>query len=304
MYKTTAYLMTNLSNLHAGSGNTNYGIVDRQIQRDSATELPVVHASSLKGAVRDHMECNLKAMNQDRPGTLSNQGHFKLRAIFGKEIGPGDGSKNADEKEDSRFANLPEEGLVRFHEARALFIPMRSDKRPFYHVTSLQTLADAREWLELMGIDELPPMLETDPINESQNLVYDKNDAYVEDILCKKADENDTIKALKSYYRIENLAILNEKDFTRILKSLPIIARNRLDNGKSVNLWYEEVLPRRTVLLTAVSQYDLFDPSDFKDFQKAFDKLHTILSSDIVQVGANASIGYGLCRFKSIGGKK
>jgi CRISPR-associated protein Cmr4 len=304
MYKTTAYLITNLSNLHAGSGNTNYGIIDRQIQRDSATELPVVHASGIKGALRDHMERILKAANQNRPGTLSNQSRFKLRAIFGKEIGPDDGRKDADGKEDAKFANLPEEGLMRFHEARALFIPMRSDRRPFYHVPSRQTLADAREWLELMGIGELPPVLGTDPKNESQNLIFDDSDAYVEDLLCKKANENDTIKELKSYYGIEHLAILNEKDFTRILQSLPVIARNRLDNGKSVNLWYEEVLPRRTVLLTAVSQYDLFAPGDYEDFQKAFEKLHTTLSNDIVQVGANASIGYGLCRFKAIGGEK
>lgn len=68
--------------------------------------------------------------------------------------------------------------------------------------------------------------------------------------------------------------------------ALPIIARNCLDNGESTNLWYEQVLPSLSVLATVIvtkesGQMDL-------------------LNGKIVQIGANATIGYGYCKFVKI----
>lgn len=65
--------------------------------------------------------------------------------------------------------------------------------------------------------------------------------------------------------------------------ALPIIARNCLENGESTNLWYEQVLPSLSVLATVIvtkesGQMDL-------------------LNEKIVQIGANATIGYGYCKF-------
>lgn len=65
--------------------------------------------------------------------------------------------------------------------------------------------------------------------------------------------------------------------------ALPIIARNCLENGESMNLWYEQVLPSLSVLATVIvtkesGQMDL-------------------LNEKIVQIGANATIGYGYCKF-------
>ena len=62
--------------------------------------------------------------------------------------------------------------------------------------------------------------------------------------------------------------------------NLPIIARNCLDNGESVNLWYEQVLPSQSVLATIIQTVDDID-----------------LNGKIVQIGANATIGYGYCKF-------
>lgn len=66
--------------------------------------------------------------------------------------------------------------------------------------------------------------------------------------------------------------------------NLPIIARNVLDNGESKNLWYEQVLPAETVLYTIIQEKD--------------DELATALDGQIVQIGANATIGYGYCKFE------
>lgn len=69
--------------------------------------------------------------------------------------------------------------------------------------------------------------------------------------------------------------------------NLPIIAHNKLDNGESVNLWYEQVLPSEAVLLTAIDS-------------NGDSLLEGMISKKIIQVGANATIGYGYCEFKHL----
>ena len=66
--------------------------------------------------------------------------------------------------------------------------------------------------------------------------------------------------------------------------NLPIIARNVLENGESKNLWYEQVLPAETVLYTII--------------QEKGNDLANALDGKIVQIGANATIGYGYCKFE------
>lgn len=65
--------------------------------------------------------------------------------------------------------------------------------------------------------------------------------------------------------------------------NLPIIARNCLENGESVNLWYEQVLPSQSVLATIIQTVNENDLD--------------MLNGKIVQIGANATIGYGYCKF-------
>lgn len=68
--------------------------------------------------------------------------------------------------------------------------------------------------------------------------------------------------------------------------NLPIIARNVLENGESKNLWYEQVLPAETVLFTIIREKG--------------EVLKNALNGKIVQLGANATIGYGYCKFDCI----
>ncbi len=70
--------------------------------------------------------------------------------------------------------------------------------------------------------------------------------------------------------------------------NLPIIARNVLENGESKNLWYEQVLPAETVLYTIIQE-------------KSNDLLNALVGDGkLVQIGANATIGYGYCKFELI----
>lgn len=118
----------------------------------------------------------------------------------------------------------------------------------------------------------------------------------------QRVDENSPYKLVYSKQEVDNFLAkakaLGAKDFTLDTSkweeskkfnslcsddNLPIIARNCLNNGESTNLWYEQVLPSQSVLATII-QTNNADDLD-------------ILNGAIVQIGANATIGYGYCKF-------
>lgn len=68
--------------------------------------------------------------------------------------------------------------------------------------------------------------------------------------------------------------------------SLPVLARNHLENGKSENLWYEEVVPHK-------SRFAFFVLSDNEALLTEF---KNNINDKIIQFGGNATIGYGLCK--------
>lgn len=84
----------------------------------------------------------------------------------------------------------------------------------------------------------------------------------------------------------KELHILPPNDFRKL--SLPVIARNKLENGKSVNLWYEEIVPHKSLFSFAVLAED-------KD-QESMDLFIATIKDQIVQFGGNSTIGYGLCK--------
>lgn len=75
---------------------------------------------------------------------------------------------------------------------------------------------------------------------------------------------------------------------------LPIIARNCLDgNG---NLWYEQVLPQKSVLGTLIVSDNGRNDAGVTDLDNAVSNF----DEKIIQVGANATIGYGFCKFSKL----
>ena len=54
--KTDLYLINTLTSLHVGSGDINFDIIDNQVQKDEISKNPIIHSSSLKGALREHFE--------------------------------------------------------------------------------------------------------------------------------------------------------------------------------------------------------------------------------------------------------
>ena len=52
--KTAFYQITCLTELHMGSGENNFHIIDKTVERDPVTQYPMMNASGVKGALLEH----------------------------------------------------------------------------------------------------------------------------------------------------------------------------------------------------------------------------------------------------------
>ena len=270
MYKHKLYLIENKTPMHVGSGDTNFDLVDKQIQKDVLTLYPTIHSSSLKGALKEY--ATYRHDNEESPRFL---GH-----IFGDE-------DNA--------------GKVRFTDAHLLSIPMRSDTNPYYNCTSPKAIEQLLEVIETFSLtlkqkEELQKIAK---YKGTETLVATQT-ATIEDIDAKVSTEYN-FEVLESLIG-SPAAIVPNTTFSEMLKDLPIIARNQLENGESKNLWYEEVLPRKSKLYTLISEPTYLNIGDEKKLTNAFNRFGEYLcDNNTIHIGANASIGYGITTFEEIG---
>jgi CRISPR-associated protein Cmr4 len=86
------------------------------------------------------------------------------------------------------------------------------------------------------------------------------------------------------------VAILHASDFQVLSNELPVIARNHLENGTSVNLWYEQVVPRESRFYCPIRESDT----------ELGDMLTSPRMGGLIQIGGNATVGYGLTHFSKI----
>jgi len=227
IYKPHVYTIRTLTNLHVGGGSSNYDYVDKQVQRDPATNYPTIFSSGLKGAIRDYLT-----------ESGNEQTQKAIPYIFGNE--PSDPT--------------PKQGAYRFLSADLLAIPAPSDKpqQAYELVSSQQAQTTFKEKAQLM--------------NPDINIV------------------------------LEGLGTADEKQFKELVHELPVLSRNHLDNGVSQNLWYEEVVPR-----AAFFGFVILVPEE-AGAENHFDTFNKMIDDKVIQIGANATIGYGLCHFKKIAG--
>ncbi len=265
------YTIRALSNLHAGSGDSSYGIVDKQVQRDPIGECPMINASSLKGAFRELFKWAKKDDNDN-----------DVRFIFGADTSRDNSDKKKTEGERQR-------GNYHFFDARLLVLPVRSDTLPFLQATTPELIKELCENIKHMGVDcaalksklNVLASLKVKP-GQPIHFVKDLGTIEVDEFTATKND-TELSDDLTSFLG-DHLVLFSHQDFKEIIKRLPVIARNNLDNGLSTNLWYEEIVPRETRFY-----FFLNSPKEDKKFD-------TILldNKNQVQIGANATIGYGL----------
>lgn len=221
--KSSLFIICNKTNLHAGDGDSSDGLIDKTVQRDPNTKIPVIHASSLKGSLREHFK------------TLS-----EVLKIFGKEP----------KKDTTETAN---KGSHIFWDARLLALPIQHDEKGYALATTLKIIDDFKEVIDLCGIQTSAKL----------------------DVI------NDQITVLG-----KTLEVLPASAFKEHCERLHVIARNNLENGKSVNLWYEEVVPRQALFYTIIQH-----PEEQSSL------ITEIKTTSLIQIGANATIGYGQCQF-------
>ncbi|HUM51390.1 MAG TPA: type III-B CRISPR module RAMP protein Cmr4 [Chitinophagales bacterium] len=253
----TAYFIQCITNLHAGSGDTNYSIIDKSVQRDPITNYPTIHASSLKGALREHFENN--SMHK-----------VDIDAIFGKEGKDGTDS---------------ESGTHRFLNADLVALPVRCTHKQFalgFDKTSSDFVNTKA--VNILGKDKKIFSLTVD---EETDKIYGNatGDVYAEDIKLIPSPFANPF-GIEQQLINDQFATFQNKNFETLTKNLPVIARNRL--GENNNLWYEEIVPHQTIFITFIGA------------SEEDDTFNTALTSELIQIGANASVGYGLCKFIKI----
>lgn len=266
MANTNFWLLRAVTNLHAGSGDADYGIVDKHVQRDPVTDLPVINASSIKGAFREAFEDNLS--------------EGKVTDIFG--------SKNRGGRADDL-----KQGKYRFYSAKLLALPVRASEDFYFMATCPELLADFVKDAATFDV-ELDATLK----GNIQNLLKNKPEpgkphryggserqVRLEDWTSVKQTGESGLEALLG----ERVAVLHAKDFKVLSDELPVIARNHLENGISVNLWYEQVVPREA---------RLYCPMYCPD--KTLEEIFTTAKNNLLQLGGNATVGYGLTKFTKL----
>jgi len=272
------------TNLHVGSGKTNYGVIDNLVQRDPTFQYPSIHASSLKGGIKEY--CH-------------HLGFPNMIEVFGSEKD----SKGKTKHDTSQVGNY------RFFDALLLTIPVRCDKRAYIHITCpgiLKNLGDnlpakhvlQTELVALSGIIIDNAEVKAYCFNESlANAVIEDFD-----IIATHDNTKDHLITtnLTKLFKHE-IVLVQDKLFNRLTNDLhlPVIARNYLENGESKNLWYEQVVPRLS-RFWSLAIHPIIKEEEIDGMKQINDILlseEIFGDSTLVQVGANGSVGYGYCTF-------
>lgn len=271
--KTELYKITTLSNLHVGSGDINFDVIDNQVQRDSITKLPNINSSSLKGAFREHFTSD---------GNESNM----VKYIFGPENNSNDSHQT---------------GAYSFFEAQLLTRPVRSNVKSHFNATSKNIIKNLIETIENFEIEfdneiknELEKLLKIDVKKDSPVIFENITNAYLED--SKAISNNFDISKLKEFLG-EDLALFDDIELSEL--DLPVLARNALENGVSQNLWYEEVVPKKSTFFFCIAKPTNLDEKDYEQKIKGFENRFNSEGSKL-QIGANKSIGYGFTKVQKV----
>jgi len=254
------YAIKCLTNLHVGSGEVNYNVIDNEVEKDAVTGYPVVHASGLKGALREHFEKT----------TMSKE---EIKNVFGQESG----------------AEEIKAGEYKFFDAKILGRPMRVNDNSMASVMVV-SVDSVNAFIRLMndfGINTFGKKLIEKIDFDNLNFVSECCKSIEGEDVGKVPDQAKEVMNKLSSVIGSQYAIV--KDFNEY--DLPVVARNKLDNGESKHLWYEEVVPHDSIFYTLI-----LTPDDNMKLQMEEEKF--------IQIGGHASVGCGFTKWTKIDGQK
>lgn len=270
------YKLTCLTNMHVGSGDINYSIVDNEVMKDEILGSPIIPSSGVKGCISKFCEEKLDKV--------------KHADIFGVE------EKN--ELEEGKNIKTPsKKGNVKFLNAELFAKPMRvTEGIGAYAMVMSDALRDRFNMLmkELgQGNLNVTSCENTDADDDKTEIVVENTDA--DDDNAEIVVENNSRFTKKDKLSIssekfhEKIYLSDSKSFNQV--DLPVTARNKLnENGTSENLWYEEYVPHESIFYLPIISED-------EELLKVLDKA---INDQIIQFGKNASIGFGLCKVENI----
>lgn len=267
--KVLLYKMNCLTNMHVGSGDVTYSIIDNEIEKDTVLKnVAVIHPSGVKGALKSFF-CKLN---------ISNNSDM-LNYIFGNEIDDEEASQDKIKKKKT----VP--GKYRFMGAMLMARPFRVSKGNISYVlgTSVELINYQLELFRKLGISHIEDIdIKKIRITVPKQaiMIFDKSTVQSVEGIKTKEYEDETIKKLLKILIGPAFAIIDNKIWSE--QDYPMIARNCLnEQGISENLWYEEVVPHESIFYFPVLAEDQYC-EEFKSAMK-----------NIIQFGANASLGYG-----------
>lgn len=254
--KAAVYLLKCLTNMHVGNGEESYNIIDNEVEKDVVTGNPAIYSSGVKGSLLQYFKTN------------KNLEEGTIEYIFGNEYG----------------GSVIKEGNFKFLQAQLLARPMRvSDGDVSYAmVTTNEILQEFAKYLKTFGVEKNIDAVITEE-NIDDNIFWVNEESRIKEIEGYKTQNSlKNTDGLSKLFQTENIAVTSTTIFQDI--DLPVLARNCLENGKSKNLWYEEIVPHESLFYLTVLY-----PDDCQNF----DKFNSAIDQHIVQFGGNASIGYG-----------
>jgi len=279
-----------LTPLHPGTGQ-GVGVIDLPVARETATGLPYLPGSSLKGVLRDR--CTEDSIRKEvfGPETNDNNDSKAAAALFTDQrllllpvrslagtfawvTSPfilqrllRDGRGREDTKKlQSAFVKLSkkldkDKGTALVTKTTQLLVPVGGSKKVILEDLDLESsvLSSAREWAEWLGAHIFP------------------GDSIWQATLAQK------------------FCIVHDDILSFLLQTATeVIARNQLTEDKiSNNLWYEETLPAETVLSGLVVAHQV--GKNGLTPEKVITEVKK-LTDEVMQLGGNATIGRGLCR--------
>ncbi|MFW5803709.1 MAG: type III-B CRISPR module RAMP protein Cmr4 [bacterium] len=265
--KSTLYIIKNQTNLHVGGGTVSHGIIDNYVQRDYE-DFPCIHASSLKGAFLEYFTTCVKKENNS------------TQKIFGTE------------QQRAQYV---------FHDALLLSFPVRSNKKAYFHATCPYLISRLHEYCTLHNITLPFENLHSDTVCDKP-VICSSSKVETENLSIEGYSDFDT-KIISNIGQYKELIIFPDADFKMLIDdyNLPIIARNNLDFGESKNVFYEQIVPRYTEFYFFTSNYT-------KEYSENNDGFSSLFEDTIdeknLQIGAHASIGYGVCQIRKFTDEK
>ena len=240
------YFIDCLTNLHVGNGDVNYNIIDNEVEKDSVLkDVPVIHASGVKGALKEFLE-----------------GKWEER----------------DEKIVNIFGNKDKPGHYNFLSACLIVRPLRvsAGNRPYILTTSVDVLEHLCKLFKGVGIEAF----DFSGIKRfNDNLFHVSTDAVtsVEGVNAVRLPPN--FQSLNGFICDEYAVINTLRDY-----DLPALARNVLDEkGLSENVWYEEIVPHKSRFCFIILTPDN-DP-DYEAFKDAIENKGPIQFGGNASVG-------------------